>query len=377
MSQAIEERIREAYQHIGQAVSSLQFHDITRQQVEHVEQGIQDMLQMVNAHLADGQELEESDSELLAFMAELCGMEVRQIEAASDRFVQAVDAFAGRLRSVADVLENLGTELAEVRADSASAFRGSQCTALQHIENSVSNVMQSMREFVAQGEAKGEIMDRVTRTIQEMGVFLEDVEEVGASIELIALNASVKAAHTGDKGKAMGVLAQSIQSLSHAARLQTEAISQALSGVATSSEILRANSARFREEVRVEEVLARLGVLLKGLTAVDEETTSLTGEIGAAGHAVSREIGNLAARLTMHHEVAAQLRESAAMLASWQRKCRTLAPEGELGRHSARLEAMLGRYTMEIERQIHLGLAQDDGAGASSEEDLLDGVELF
>ena len=382
LSQALGERIRQAHRNIGQAVSSLQFHDITRQQVEHVEQAMADLLEMIDEHLAPGRDAAETDLELVAFMAELCAMESRQVRAASDRFVDAVTSFGDRLHGVAAAMDGLADEVALVRQD-ARVGGGSPRTALQGIEASINNIMQSMREFVAQGEAKGEVMDRVAGTIQEMGAFLEDVEEVGASIELIALNASVKAAHTGDKGKAMGVLAQSIQSLSHAARLQTEAIAKALGGVAASSEVLRANSARFRDEVHVEDALARLGVLVEGLTSIDAETTALFTEVSAAGKAVARDITTLANGLTMHREVARQLSASAALLDSLQQQAAAVAPGGHAGRHSARLESMLGRYTMEIERQIHLGIATagaaagGSAAGAGGEEDPLDGVELF
>ncbi|AGW15146.1 methyl-accepting chemotaxis domain-containing protein [Megalodesulfovibrio gigas] len=379
LSQALGEQIREAHTHIGQAVSSLQFHDITRQQVEHVEQAMTDLLHVIDEHLIPGRSLEESDQELLAFMAEVCAMEARQVRAASDRFVDAVQSFGDRLRGVATAMGGLAEEVAVVRRDVRLTGAQTQSTALQSIEDSITSIMQSMRDFVAQGVAKGEVMDRVAGTIQEMAAFLEGVEEVGASIELIALNASVKAAHTGDKGKAMGVLAQSIQSLSHAARLQTEAIAKALSGVAASSEVLRTNSTRFREEVHVEEALSRLTVLVKGLTSIDTETSVLFAEISAASKLVARDIVALVDGLTMHREVARQLTASAAVLESLGRQAGSLAPGGHAGRHSARLESMLGRYTMEIERQIHLGVAPagSSAAAAAGGGDPFDGVELF
>lgn len=71
-------------------------------------------------------------------------------------------------------------------------------------------------------------MNHVSATIAEMGNFVVDIEDVGAEIKLIALNASIKAARTGEQGRALGVLAMAIQRLSSEAREQTQAVSDAL-----------------------------------------------------------------------------------------------------------------------------------------------------
>ncbi len=380
VSKAVESESRETYRHISQAVSSLQFHDITRQQVEHVEEAVTDALALIEEHLQHTSPEAESDAELVGFLYDLATLESRQLVAAQNRFVQAVEDLQGQLQGVGRAMASLAQDVNALGQGNGGSG------ALDAIERTIGEMMQAMQRFAEQGTSMGAVMEDVIATIAAMGEFLEGVEEVGASIELIALNASVKAAHTGEKGAAMGVLAQSIQTLAHDARHETEAISTALADIGSASDILHKNTQRFREGVRVEETMDRLGVLVNGLKEVDAETTSLFQEVTGNAMAVSEHMHALAAGLQMHHEVAASLSEGAAAMDAVAAQAATLVPTTGERTHTARLDQLLNRYTMEIERQIHM----DDGLGAEApspqhalhsedgeEADPLDGVEFF
>ena len=67
-------------------------------------------------------------------------------------------------------------------------------------------------------------------TVGEIATFVGDIEKIGEEIKLIALNAQIKSAYTGDEGAALGVLAEAIQRLSIDAIDHTGAVSAYLAG---------------------------------------------------------------------------------------------------------------------------------------------------
>ena len=69
---------------------------------------------------------------------------------------------------------------------------------LVRLESGVATVKAELGDFATQGESLGGIMDSVAETISGMAGAAEAIEEVGSEIELIAINASIKAAHTGE-----------------------------------------------------------------------------------------------------------------------------------------------------------------------------------
>lgn len=396
ISRTVEARTRETQIHISQAVSSLQFHDITRQQVEHVEAAVQDAMKVLTEQLHAPQQTNETDEEIAHFLMDISSLQAKQLTAARDVFYQAVEAVGDQLRGMAAALLSLAED---VQAHSAGPSAQRQDARQQEnaigrplasVERDVGEMMEAMGRFATQGMAMGNVMQHVISNIAEMSAFLEDVEEVGASIELIALNASVKAAHTGSKGAAMGVLAQSIQTLAHEARSETEAIAGALADIGAASDILHANAQRFRESVQVDATVKRLEVILQGLKEMDTETSELFSSVVTQAQTVASRLEAFAAELTMHEEVRRILGEAADVLEAVARTAAQALPEGHAASPSTRLEAMLGRYTMEIERQIHRGenlFAPSMGVGMlggvevglseSGNDDPLDGVEFF
>ncbi|TVM28184.1 methyl-accepting chemotaxis protein, partial [Oceanidesulfovibrio marinus] len=101
--------------------------------------------------------------------------------------------------------------------------------------------------------------------------FLEDIEEVGSEIELISLNASVKAAHTGEKGKALGVLASSIQQLSQQAGGRTESVKDIRGSIGEASNHLKSNDEACMDSSHVTDIVTILEQILEGIRRIDEE----------------------------------------------------------------------------------------------------------
>lgn len=348
VSAGLPDKARDISREIGEIVSSLQFHDIVRQQVEHVVEALEEGLRLLAPYQA-AERLDKDGEDVVGWLADVCALQASQVQNASETLSTAVERLRGHMRGIARHAAELGRSLAETV--SAGSDGGN---SLDRIEQSIARAMGSMREYAEQGEAVGAIMNNVASTISEMSSFVSDIEDVGAEIELIALNASVKAAHTGEEGKALGVLAQSIQHLSVEARNQTEAVSSVLMRIAQSSEALLQNADKHLDNSQVDVMIGRLGDLTNRLRRVrDQVDTGLAG-IGSLVEGLAGDIGETVEGIAFHHDMARGLDEARERLTQAGQEARRIVPGGEDVRRSERLTAMLDRYTMDAERIIHM-----------------------
>ncbi len=376
VSQQLEPLSLQTAERVGEAVASLQFHDIVRQQVEHVEESLHDMRALMKEERHKGP---EAVHELVAWIGDVTRLESSQLENASGRFADAVENLKTQLAGIAEGA--LGIEQA---AGELAGGEESGDTTLAAIEAGLADVMEAMRAFARQGEAVGGMMRHVADTVGEMTHFLEDIEEVGSEIELISLNASVKAAHTGEKGKPLGVLALSIQSLSQQAGGLTQNVTEILDRTSVASEQLKQNAQSFLDTSQVEEMVTRLGQLLKGLKNINEEVLNLLSQIRKESRKLAASVEGVTAQLDFHEDVARTLEKARAVLAELADKALTLAPHESDEKRPERLQKLLERYTMEVERLIHTQASghADHAHDASRAEDSDDpeiwgDVELF
>ncbi len=347
VSQSLEPLSRQIASAIGEAVASVQFHDITRQQVEHVEESLQEIRDLMHENGRENLDDPDTLRDLVGFIGDVCGLQHSQLINASDSFHKAVESLKSHLGSIS---QNVFQLEGNASAITASETGGS---TLDAIEAGLGDVMEAMKEFADQGEEIGSIMVRVADTVTEMTHFLEDIEEVGSEIELISLNASVKAAHTGDKGKALGVLASSIQQLSQEAGALTESVTDILGRIGEASTNLKSNAEAFMDTSQVTEMITRIEQILAGLRRIDDEVDTLFETIRRQGSELGSSIESLNNSMTFHEDVSTELSKGADTLAELRDEATTIVPHAEDESRPERLDKMLARYTMEAERLIH------------------------
>jgi hypothetical protein len=250
-----------------------------------------------------------------------------------------------------------------------------------------------MRDFTAMGEEISVLMSTVAETIKEMSIFLSGIEEVGAEIELISLNASVKAAHTGEDGKALGVLAQSIQRLSMDAMDQTKRVSEVLLKITECSKRLEENSSEYVAGKDLEELVVRQESTTVSLRALNERVDNLFAEVSRESRELGQDILQVADGTRIQEKVCADLDMVSGQVDDLIRQALEAVPDMDEAGRSERLKELLGRYTMEAERMVHLAesselpaaieIAQEneaelfDGGADEDASDEDDGVELF
>jgi len=365
---------------IGEVVSSVQFHDITRQQVEHVAEILHEMVGYLKEHEANPENTEDTDV-FAAWVGEVSELQASQLQAASSGFNSALGRIRDSLLDITSRIEDLEKEIQDFSRDESGQ------SVLLQLKNKIQGFLGNLQQGGSELEKVMQIMGSVANTVEEMGDFVREVEEVGEEMELIALNASVKAAHTGENGLAMGVLAEDTRKLSVEAGDNTSQVAKGLEEISSSSEDLKADireSSEFSEQNK--ETASRVSEIVEKLDQVNQEVSSLFIDVRERAQSLRGYLEELAETRQLESEVTGDLERVRRDLLAIKDQAREMVPSVDKQALSNRLQDILNRYTMETERLVHKSFSgeQDEGApeqgggedGGDSQE-FGDNVELF
>ncbi len=348
---------------IRDMVSSMQFHDITRQVVEHVQGTLNEVLSLMEQNgTQEGLQCHASTKQLAGWVNRVCALQVCHMDQAGNSFFEAVENLKSNLNSIAG---NISGMLQGLRA-SLGIGEGQQSSLLASMESNISRVKASIEKFIQQSREIGDIMQTVGGSISQMSSFINDIEEVGSEIELIALNASVRAAHTGSEGMALGVVAVAIQQLSGRAREKSGAVTGTLNTISSDAERLQELTAIAVDLSGFEALTAKIDGSLHKLGHLNNEIQEKLEEIISSGSSLAENINFLSENIDFHHDVSSGMQEA-------RQKLEKIVQETESEFDSdftnvewpETLNKMFEKYTMESQRLVHK--TQLEGRGQESE----------
>ena len=203
---------------IGDIVMSLQFHDITRQQIEHVKEVFDHMDKKVH-------EQGHTIAEKAAFVRDVSRLQHAQLAQSRDELTSAVLKIISNLRSIG---RSVGEIIHEAH-EATMASETSGTTFMEEIDQGISSVIQGMGLADQEQDKLTDTVSNASEMAAEMSMFVKDIETLGLHLQLIALNARIKAAHLGQEGAALDTISGSIYELSINAREDTGNLSTMLS----------------------------------------------------------------------------------------------------------------------------------------------------
>lgn len=385
ISASVSERTQAMSRQIGEIVSSVQFHDITRQQVEHVVQ-VLDEVQEILCPKNDGVGQQEDQQEKVKWLGEVSNLQVRQLSATRSELAQAMQQIRESLQAIAQSIHDQDQEMA--RFPGLDSDR--EHSVLGRLEDKVSSLIASLKEARISFESIIHRLDAMAGTLQDMEGFLATVEEMGEDIELIALNASIKSAHTGSKGRPLGVLAEAIRKLAYESGELLHQVSEGLQQITSVSEHFRSSAETAGSEARKKEELShQLESILQQLRSSNSQVATLYRSLQQGSTELLERVGSLEQDLEVQYAVERELTTVMEGLEAIESEVRGLVPERTGTPRSTRLNSILERYTMESERLVHLafsGLEAEDGSAGDpigegsqvqTESDFEDNIELF
>ncbi len=357
---AISIRSGQAIDQINAVVQSVQYHDITRQQVEHIIEALRSI----------------GTSESLVEVIPICEVQVAQLRRVGAEFGAAVLA-------IVSALENLSGALGMMLSESehlASFTKESGSTFFQHVERGFETVSATMIEDRSAVKEFASSLRNINENIHKMKSFMDEMADVGLEIELLALNSRVKAAKIGDGGETLGVIAESIQNLSTDTLEQVSEVIGRMSHMVSVAGAIAAddviNNVVNRAEAGTDDIVGKLTEVVALFHSNNTSSTEAFLETERASAVIVNQLKNLSEELKGNGELASFLISTADMLEQLKEKLRECVPQAARADIDARLAEIRDSYTMESERATHTAVLK--GAQHGSSESSGGGeIELF
>jgi methyl-accepting chemotaxis protein len=320
-------------------VAQLQFHDITRQQVEHVAQSLREICR--------GPRPKDARAAVL--------LQASQLSSAAESFARSV-------HQIESSLEGIGTEIGRMTA--AQGLSGEsgegEGRVFEDMESSLTVILSRLEDCLRLRAAVQESARDLGTVIEEIQTAAGGIDSIDIEMQRMALNAAIRATHLGQAGDPLGVLAENIRQLSLQCSGHGDAVCAQLERMPAALEVLGAGPGsqmeryRFSTKAMMEAVHQMHTVneqAFSRLCRIEDHGSRLVNQVAAlrseftAGRLFQEVAGAAGARL---HEVAGTLDANR---------------DEQAG---TGMDELAQRYTMQAERDVHHA---STGAGAPAAPD--------
>lgn len=103
--------------------------------------------------------------------------------------------------------------------------------------DSVSILRDKSKENYDTTEKIFSVVEKLTNTIKDIGLFVESIENIAEQTNLLALNAAIEAARAGEAGKGFAVVAEEVRKLADQSRKSTEEINILMQSIHEESQL--------------------------------------------------------------------------------------------------------------------------------------------
>jgi methyl-accepting chemotaxis protein len=361
-------------EYLRNIVEAVQFHDITRQQLQHVCEVIVELVQKVN------DDNNYNDNELFSHVYDNSQLQASQLYNTLQDFTKSVMSIIDSLKEVES-----GTHQLFDLSRKIIGFESSQ-NKMNH------NLFEQELIFITDSLQKSLLIDQnldtsisdILSVVTDLVKQIETIEEVGDEIELIALNARVKAIHLGTDGEALSVLAEAIQKLSMDAKEQTVEIFELLKTVDNLSGNMRSEFTDARHQtsgILLQTTLEDMNRLVASIKEVENNAMVEINKLDEIVNFFKDELQSTINNISIH--VSAEQ-----ILSPLTTELHSISDElqSRFKIDSQRIKNtsdIMGKYTMQSEREVHTKFtkASDDAAGrigiVNDSDGLGDNIELF
>lgn len=368
---------------IGRIVFSLQSHDSTRQQIEHV------------VHVLDclvDEPPQDPDAEC-RLVLRACVLQRAQLENASNEAVDAGERIVESLRNLAATVKGISTKTRRA----AGSDDHKSATFMGELEKGLVSIVGALKEYEDLNGSLYQTLEHVAEPVKKMSTFLREIAQIGTALRMVGLNACIHAAHVGDQGVALSVLAESIHRVAGETSENIGAVSSRLETVVA----LAGKIADLSEDQALEggqntsSTRERLEAMITELSEAVRDGAAALSEIEGEARTLSGDLGDTATGMQAHFRLEKGLENVLVQMDDMLYALESHTPDNPgTPIENSRVEQFLARYTMQSERAVHQSVMEQPRAGESdsdgledflfqddapkaADDDLGDNVELF
>ncbi|MBF0616634.1 MAG: hypothetical protein HQK88_07430 [Nitrospirae bacterium] len=373
---------------LGEVVTAIQFHDITRQQMEHVAE----VMHEINAKMTDFYNLDEKGKyTLIRWMHDALKIQISQLQFVLSETEKAAHKISSSLSKV--------SELQGAQAEDATTILDEEQSGKDRIKR-MGHVLEALLDVLTTvNYTTTSMINNITGTsskLDGMTVQVTNIRTISDNMNLLALNSIIKVARTGSAGHGLGVLAEEISKQSKSAQNRIDEGAKIINDVlVTSADFTKSLNIRLKQQVSSSEMITReTNKALEKLLEGDKELMTAMSGISHSAKNLETEIAHVISSINFDKIIRDKLTAVAAEIESVLNEVREKIPDHIYDHidYTPDLNDMLQRYTMDSERLIHKDtLGQDEegadallwgeesaaGSDSQKEDDLGDNIELF
>ncbi len=345
---------------VGRIVIALQFQDITRQKIEHVERALDE--------LATRSATEDPNASDCALVHDLARVQAGHVEA-----VQHTVAHAET--EIRDALTRLATLTGELMNECTTL--GSFKTISASQDGMVEVLLQMIAGMRGVIDSILSLQEEIFRTVEPLGGLASDLtdtmRQLSLNIRFIALNAQIQAAHL-DAGTGLETLAGNTCAISDETYRLNEVAAAELESLMSGLRSIIDEAGRIRDDGRAEQERMRDGgaVTVASLHAYRDATLGCFLHVTELGEAIGRETADSLEQLGFSAAVSATTEPLAEALRALSEH---FSPQ--IGQRGTQIEHLRTRYTMQTDRAVHEAALRGSDIGAASKVAAGGDFELF
>ncbi len=293
-AEKIAEWSRQISSNIEDVVMAIQYQDITSQALEAVRKEMDGIRDLSGGEEEEGEVHSTRRAMDRIVAARKSALQSSIVRESGTRLRDSISQVMGNLK---DISGNVG-EMAEV----TSKISHESSLFLRELGKSVSSVTAYLSEVVESSREMSNIMRSLDGSVEEMSRFMEEIQGISSEIELIALNARIRAAQTQGEGAGMGVIAGSIQLTAKEANNYRESLLMKLENIARTADSLkeRIEMATEGEEKELDHMVRELGMLLDALRYMQEKVVRILQKVDSYGRDLLESITDTIKGVSVH-----------------------------------------------------------------------------
>jgi hypothetical protein len=329
-------------------VVSIQFHDITRQQVEHVIETLK--------RLSETPDNQRSSAAVLMLQSS-------QLAAAAEKFSLSVESVAGNLENVAaHVLEMV--EEGQTLSSSATVDKDS---FLSPIEKGCSAILDNLILCGETEAAARVISGHLSEPIGRMRESIEAIQSIEIQMQRLALNANIRAVHIGVAADALGVLSGNMQRLAMDSAQRSDGLLEGLGSMQAAADRLTIDSSGGEDAC-----LEGLRAAVAGLHSSSEAGSIQADRIVECGTRLREGL----ATTRENFSIGAQFSEAVRRARATLEEIGETSEPGSLEDQAASLAKFAANYTMQSERDLYESATQAESV-PKEDDAAVEDFELF
>ncbi len=180
----------------------------------------------------------EENKKLIVYLHEAAKLQSAQLNNSKNELNKAAYDIISNLEGIQKDVGSISTEILGMMESNGNESE----TFIGKVDKGYKDVLLSLDKNKLISEEFSKAINNVASTMSDLSKFINEISSIGSEIEFISLNASIKAAHTGHEGAALGVLAEATQKLSVQSKNDTNSVIEMLLMVTEISDQLQKSS---------------------------------------------------------------------------------------------------------------------------------------